>query len=273
MNSFTFFASITLYFLTSVNSSILAQVVPSKEVNWEQLNPARGDQSPQAGTLWGDRKADVATGFLLKPVDGFESPAHIHNVSYRGIVISGVIHNDDPAAEHMWMPTGSFWTQPAGESHITAAEGTETLAYIEIDSGPYLVMPADEAFDNGERPINAHESNIVWMNATDISWAAAAQNATEVALLWGQHAPGQERGILVKIPKGWMGQIQTDGSHLKSVVISGELYYQDTPSKSIALDAGSYFAGDSEEVHPITISEMSTLYLRSDGRIKIKKNK
>lgn len=83
---------------------------------------------------------------------GFESPPHIHNITYRGVVIEGVMHNDDPTAAKMWMPPGSFWTQPAGEDHTTAADGETNLIYLEIDSGPYLVKPSAEQFDNGERP-------------------------------------------------------------------------------------------------------------------------
>lgn len=94
------------------------KVLPVEKVVWEKLNPARGDKSPQAGTLWGDRKGSPATGFLAKFVDGFSSPPHIHNVSYRAIVIKGLVHNDDPAAARMWMPAQSYWTQPAGEAHI-----------------------------------------------------------------------------------------------------------------------------------------------------------
>ena len=51
-----------------------SRVVLTSEVKWEQLNPARGDKSPSAGTLWGDRNGSGPTGFLLKPTDGFESP-------------------------------------------------------------------------------------------------------------------------------------------------------------------------------------------------------
>ncbi|MEO0474122.1 MAG: DUF4437 domain-containing protein, partial [Bacteroidota bacterium] len=86
------------------------EVRQSSAIEWEKLNPARGDQSPQAGTIWGDRKGEVATGFLAKFVDGFSSPPHIHNVTYRALVLKGLVHNDDEAAEKMWMPTGSFWT-------------------------------------------------------------------------------------------------------------------------------------------------------------------
>ncbi|MEM9420868.1 MAG: DUF4437 domain-containing protein, partial [Planctomycetota bacterium] len=89
-------------------------VLPASEVPWTALNPARGDKSPQAGTIWGDRGAEVPTGFLVKFVDGFSSPPHIHNVTYRGVVIEGLVHNDDPDAANMWMPPGSYWTQPAG---------------------------------------------------------------------------------------------------------------------------------------------------------------
>jgi len=42
------------------------KVFLSSEIVWEVLNPARGKASPQAGTIWGDRKGEVATGFLAK---------------------------------------------------------------------------------------------------------------------------------------------------------------------------------------------------------------
>ena len=138
------------------------KVLLSSEIVWEKLNTARGDQSPQAGTIWGDRKGTEATGFLAKFVDGFSSPPHIHNVTYRAVVINGLVHNDDPQAENMWMSPGSFWTQPVGESHITSAKGEENIALVEIDNGPYLVKPISEAFDKGERPINIDASNVVW---------------------------------------------------------------------------------------------------------------
>ena len=163
---------LTLMALTALVAANSAQVgagqddaptdlVLASEVTWEQLNPARGDKSPKAGTLWGDRNGTGPTGFLVQFADGFSSPPHIHNVSYRGMVISGLIHNDDPGAADMWLPTGSFWTQPKGEVHITAAKGTTNVAYIEIEKGPYLVLPPEEAFDSGERPINVDASNIV----------------------------------------------------------------------------------------------------------------
>jgi hypothetical protein len=156
-------ATIALTAVVAVNLAYAGasrEIVLTSEVEWEQLNPARGEKSPQAGTLWGDREGTVPTGFLARFVDGFSLPPHTHSVTYRAVVISGGIHNDDPDAAEMWMPAGSFWTQPKGEVHITAARGDTNVALVEIDRGPYHVLPAEEAFDSGERPINVDASKL-----------------------------------------------------------------------------------------------------------------
>ncbi len=133
-----------------------------EDIKWGMLNPARGDKSPKAGGLWGDRTQDKASGFLVKFNKGFSSPPHIHNITYRGIVIEGMMHNDDPSAANLWLPKGSYWTQPAGEPHITSAKGQTNIIFLEIDHGPYLVKPIDQEFQNGEYPLNIHASNIIW---------------------------------------------------------------------------------------------------------------
>ncbi len=218
-----------------------AQVVPISEVQWGALNPARGENSPRAGGLWGDRTGDRASGFLVKFVDGFASPPHIHNITYRGVVISGLIHNDDPKAANQWLPVGSFWVQPAGEAHITAAEGRFNMAYIEIEEGPYLVLPEAEAFDNGQRPINMDESNFVWLDATDITWieGASDEGGAQIAFLWGKTGAGELGGSLVKLPAGFAGRIVSLGSEFRAVVIQGEPSLGET-----ALEPGSYFGSD-----------------------------
>ena len=142
-----------------------SEVVSVDDVAWGYLNPARGDKGPRAADLWGDRTKNTAAGILLQFPEGFSSPPHIHNITYRGVVIQGELHNDDPEAEIMWLPAGSFWTQPAGEAHVTAANGKSNIAYIEINSGPYLVQPTERAFDNGERPMNVDPSHIVWQDS------------------------------------------------------------------------------------------------------------
>ena len=45
------------------------EVVLTSEIQWEQLNPARGDASPQAANIWGDRKQPGETGFLVPEFD------------------------------------------------------------------------------------------------------------------------------------------------------------------------------------------------------------
>ena len=246
------------------------KVILASEVEWTPLNPARGDQSPQAATLWGDRNAEVATGFLVKFNDGFSSPPHIHNVTYRGVVVKGLIHNDDPNAEKMWMPPGSFWTQPAGESHITAAKGTENMAFIEIQEGPYLVRPIEQAFDNGERPLNLDQSNIVWVNLSEKS---SASNSPKVAFLWGNPQEKELHGTLIKLPAGFTGKINSKASDFRAVVIQGQLQYQ-LEKETKTLDPGSYFSSKGASVHELT-SKADTetiLYVRADGKFEVMNN-
>lgn len=257
------------------NQSI--RVMTTDDIKWEQLNPARGDKSPKAATIWGDRKGKVATGFLVKFVDGFSSPPHIHNVSYRGLVIEGTIHNDDPDAEKMWMPPGSFWTQPAGEVHITAANSNQNMAYIEIDEGPYLVQPSEEAFDKGERPVNIDRANIVWLKASDTAFMEAQDISEikvipEIAFLWGNYQGETLNGTLLKLPVGFRGTITSQGSEFRVVVIQGALNYpmpnQDMTKK---LEPGSYFSSEGEAIHPISskLGEESLVYIRTNGKFKI----
>lgn len=259
---------------SKVDDSIIIEnptnkVLLSSEIIWEKLNPARGDQSPQAGTIWGDRKGNVPTGFLAKFVDGFSSPPHIHNVTYRAVVIKGLVHNDDPNAENMWMKPGSFWTQPVGESHITSAKGEENIALVEIDNGPYLVKPTDEAFDSGERPINIEASNIIWLNHEKTTWVDSGSKG-EISFLLDNK---ELKSLFIKLPKGYKGKIETEGSTLHSVVIKGELKYLMPKNKeSKTLDIGSYFGATDKAIHTITneSEEEIILYIRTSGKVKVK---
>lgn len=248
------------------------KVVLSSEIKWEQLNPARGDKSPQAGTVWGNRKAEVPTGFLAKFVDGFSSPPHIHNVTYRAVVIKGLIHNDDPKAENMWMPSGSFWTQPLGEAHITSAKGEENIAYVEIDQGPYLVKPITEAHDNGERPVNIDSSNIVWLDASKTNWIAKNSKA-EISFLWESKKNDSLKGLFVKLPANFNGTITSDGTIFHAIVISGTIDYEMPETKEIKnLDAGSYFGSTGKSLHTFSTQNNpeNMVYIRTNGTVNIK---
>ena len=241
-------------------------VILASEVKWELLNPARGDMSPQAGTLWGDRRGTVPTGFLAKFADGFSSPPHIQNSTYRAVVISGGIHNDDPNAARMWMPSGSFWTQPKGEVHITAAKGGTNVALVEIDKGPYLVLPPEKAFDSGERPINVDASNIVWVDPPGMP---ASTDGPKLAYLWGNLQDGQSNGTFVKLPAGFVGKIHSRGGTFRAVVIKGQPQHLGTRHQN--LGPGSYFGSTGESVHRISskAGEESIIYVRTNGRYDV----
>lgn len=251
------------------NSKIEFELIAKSEVNWEHLNPARGDKSPSAGTLWGDRNGKQATGYLLKPKDGFLSPPHIHNVSYRGVVISGQLHNDDPNAADQWMPTGSFWTQPAGEVHVTGAKGENALAYIEIEDGPYLVWPKEKAFDNGERAVNIDKTNIVWLSASDLKWNGENLNV-ETAFLWGRPKNDHFYGCFVKLPTNYKGKLIANGNNFKAIVISGTPMYSNGKGMK-TIETGSYFGSKgSMAIHKIEANtkEEVILYIRTNGKVE-----
>ncbi len=252
-------------------------ITPYSSVQWTPRNPARGDNSPKAGTLWGDRSADVATGFLVQFKDGFSSPPHIHNVSYRGIVLSGLVHKDDPGAAKMWMPPGSYWTQPKGEAHITAASGTKNLAYIEIDEGPYLVHPTKQAFDSGERPINIDASNIVWLDASNTNWISSKNSADrsdgpQIAYLWGIPQEQQMSGILLKLPRDFEGKLSANNATAHAVVLQGRVEIRSqskSQAQSIAM-GGSFQSKNGLNIHISNNSEdQSILYIRTDSQLKI----
>ncbi|MDP2534719.1 DUF4437 domain-containing protein [Alteromonas stellipolaris] len=245
-----------------------SKVVAADDIEWGYLNPLRGNKSPGAADLWGDRTKNTATGMLVRFNKGFESPPHIHNITYRGIVIEGAIHNDDPSAEKMWMPAVSFWTQPAGENHTTAANGSTNLIYLEIDSGPYLVQPSSKHFDNGERPLNLHKNNLVWLNDGELHDI----NATGVSstYLWGNTA--DMNGSMVKLPAGFKGTIGTQASEFRAVVIAGEVDYQSVEVTSpVSLNAGSYVESTGIFNHQlVNKSQQETIiYIRTNSAYRV----
>lgn len=241
-------------------------IISTENIEWGLLNPLRGDASPRATDLWGDRTKDTATGMLVKFKKGFASPPHIHNITYRGVVIEGLMHNDDPSAERTWLPAGSFWTQSAGENHITAAEASDNLIYLEIDSGPYLVLSAKKAFDNGERSINIDKQNLVWLDSKDVNWLT--QSKVQIAYLWG--SPGLANGSFIKLPAGFKGTIENDKG-LKVVVVKGKATYQWWKEKAKKnLTPSSFFSSKTKGTHIIDTATELILYVNSTGRFSVK---
>ncbi|MFG0292941.1 MAG: DUF4437 domain-containing protein [Phycisphaerales bacterium JB050] len=253
------------------------RVVTTSDVQWGALNPARGAAGPRAGDLWGDRTGSSATGFLVRFGEGFSSPPHIHNITYRGIVIDGLIHNDDPEAEESWMPSGSYWTQPAGEVHITAARGDGRLAYIEIQDGPYLVMPPEEASDTGERALNLHAGNMVWLDASSsnrITLPAGVQpgKGPKISFLWGDPQDESASGAMVRVPSGCTVTLQSDDPMLRAVVIKGQaILHRRGGLESQPLEPGSFVGatGGSNSRITMSASEACWLYVRGKGAFSL----
>ncbi|GAA6205957.1 DUF4437 domain-containing protein [Thalassotalea sp. SU-HH00458] len=252
------------FFSFANNQNKNSEVKSSEDINWGYLNPLRGDKSPGAADLWGDRTKNVATGMLVKFNKGFSSPPHIHNISYRGIVIDGLMHNDDPKAENMWLPTASFWTQPAGENHITAADGETNLIYLEIDSGPYLVKSQEQKFDNGERPINLHTSNLVWLKQNDSSFIDGENIA--ISYLWQNIKATNSAGYLIKLAKNAKYKISTTASEFRAVIIQGDVDYTSKETSQVkSLRSSSYFSSSDTFVHNIKTAKETIIYVRSNG--------
>lgn len=231
-----------------------ASHLPISELSWTPLNPARGDASPRAATLWGDRTGPGPSGFLVRFVDGFSSPPHIHNVSYRAVVIDGEVHNDDPGAANLWMEPGSFWTQPRGEVHVTSSSGI-SVAYVEIDDGPYLVASPAEARDFGEKPVNVDASNLVW-SATTVEGA-------ERALLWGRPGAGPG-GTMFRLIPGTRAELTSDNA-MRAVVVAGSLRH----SSGRSSPAGSLHTGPSIPLHCHS-DDACVVYLRSEGALGLR---
>jgi len=269
------FVSLALFSLTKAYAAETSyEMTPNLAIEWGALNPARGDKSPRAGTLWGNRTNEGASGFLVKFVDGFSSPPHIHNVTYRGVVISGLVHNDDPKAKNMWLPAGSFWTQPAGEAHITAAQGDNNIAYIEIENGPYLVKPESEAFDNGERPVNVDKTNLVWLDASNIKWIDDQNSGVQTAFLWGNPQGEQLSGRFIKLPKEFGGHITTESNDFRAIIIQGQLQYSaGEQDERTNLTSGSYFGSEGDAVHRLSPKADTIIYVRTDQPFIIHSNK
>lgn len=262
----------------SADAEPQAEVVVGSELEFIPLNPARGDAAPQAGVLWGDIRKDVPSGVLLKFAPGFSSPPHIHNITYRAVVISGALYNGDENAAKTWMGPGSYWNQPAGAPHITAAGDEGATAFLEILDGPYLVQPTIEAFLDRERPVNLDAQNVVWLDASDVTWIdidGGSQDAAGpgIAFLWGSPEDGQKNGTLLKLPAGFGGSLHGNGAQLRAVVIEGQAGHKVADASAPdMLDPGSYFGSKGGIAHQITCEGEAAcvIYVRTEGRYDVK---
>lgn len=244
------------------------ELVKRSELEFIPLNPARGELGPKSGKLWGDIRRDVPSGMLVTFSDGFQSPPHIHNITYRAVVIEGAVHNDDPKAEKMWMGPGSFWTQPLGENHITAAKGANTTIFLEILSGPYLVKPAAEAFDAGELPINIEARNIIWLDAEDTTWIKG--DGPQQAYLWNENTDSDKNGTFLKLPPRFSGELSTTAPLMRVVTIQGVTQVQGSKGLD-KLAPGSYFGSTGAASHQVSCVSRNECvrYLHTEGKYQL----
>ena len=182
--------------------------------------------------------------------------------------MNGELHNDDENAPTMWMPLGSIWTQPKGQPHITSAQGKNAMAYIEIDSGPYLVKPVSESFESGEKPINIDSSNVIYLGKDESKLIDKNCNA-QIAYTWKKK--NGEKGYLLKLPVVSIGKIFSEGTVFFRNVIKGNVAYTMPNSENpIDLDRGSHFRSKAKAIHDISVNEESLVYIRTNNKFIVK---
>lgn len=170
------------------------------------------------------------------------------------------------------MPAGSFWTQPKGALHITAVSGSDVLAYIEIDEGPYLVYPPEEEFPTDQAPINVDASNLVWVN---LPGPLDSAGGAEQAFLWGKPGTGQWSGRFLKLPAGFRGVIRSHGAVFGAVVVQGSLTHgAGAGSERSDLRLGGFFSAEGAALHEVSCarSQDCILYVRTDGAVDVSQN-
>ena len=249
------------------------ELMLATDVTWGALNPARGENGPRATNLWGDRTKEGPSGMLVKFKEGFASPPHIHDATYRAIVLDGEIHNADKDARELWMPDGSFWTQPSGETHITAARAATNMAFVEIDNGPYVVKSVEEAFETTERPINVHDTNVVWLDGKDINWLnkTGTLEGASLAALWQSQTNKKHKGFYLRLAPGFTGNITTGEGDFKAVIVSGDASYKAaTATTPVTTMLGSYFGATGVSQHQITAGAKGViLYINTTAEFAV----
>ncbi|OED37883.1 hypothetical protein AB834_01215 [PVC group bacterium (ex Bugula neritina AB1)] len=248
-------------------------IIKSSDLEWEPLVPALGTEGPLYAPLWGNIHKKGASGFLAKMPDGYVSSPHVHNITYRGVTISGLVHNDDPGAEKAWLSPGSIWMQPAGEVHVTAAKGKCNIAYLEMNEGPYLFDPPSDAFTPPFSALNIDSSHLIWLNQKHSTWLPSRKSKRvknlAIAFLWGKVSRKHWNSTLLRLPPDFYGKITNRKGDLKIVVIKGEVTLGKTKNED--LPSGSYFHLEPSQSSFISneTDENVLLYIKSKGKYKV----
>ncbi len=97
------------------------------------------------------------------------------------------------------------------------------------------------------------KSNIVWLNASDITCIANESNV-QTAFLWGSHDEGELCATLVKLPVGFNGEIKNLSPNFRAVIIQGTILHQVSNEKNTdILEGGAYFGAAENSTHKISV--------------------
>ena len=107
------------------------------DLKW--IDPKDSPPGVQMAVLWGDPEKG-AHGALHKFPGTFEAPLHHHTSSYRGVVISGTLVVTPAGGTAKSMPSGSYFSAPAGNKHTTKCEGASGCVILVEASGKWDVV-------------------------------------------------------------------------------------------------------------------------------------
>lgn len=171
------------------------------------------------------------------------------------------------------MPPGSYWTQPKGGVHITSAKGADTVAFIEIDDGPYLVRPVEAAFGSEEEIINTDVADLPWVDAT--SWSSTPGAAGPcgapmpcVAPLWGAAGGSDPGAVLLKLAPGSGDEVAPTAGMFRVVTVAGRTMTAGADGE-VALDPGSLVTSGSAVALACADGAECLLYLRTEGSVEL----
>jgi hypothetical protein len=105
-------ASGTLAFAQSTHQSVS---VPAAQLHFAETGVGRLQAAAGFGHM-----ADGPHGTFVKLPAGYSTPLHRHSGDYYGVVIQGVVANEQNAtAKNRPLGPGSYWYQKGGEDHLT----------------------------------------------------------------------------------------------------------------------------------------------------------
>ena len=92
-----------------------------------------------------------------------------------------------------------------------------------------------------------------------------------MAFLWGSTQKGALNGTFIKLPAGFAGTINSDGSSFGAVVIQGQVEYPVGQVDTKVLGPGSYFHSEGKVIHQVAsgAGKESILYVRTDGKYDV----